>query len=61
MEQLIQFLHQHPEVPVVALWMFSALVTTMPQPTVTERWYGWVYNFFQSIAANLDRVGKKSA
>lgn len=59
MEQLIQLVHQHPEIPFVTLWIFSALTTTMPVPLTTERWYGFLYNFLHAIAANLDKVGNK--
>jgi len=59
---VIEFIHQNPEVPVAALWIFGALVSTMPPPPANcSIFYQWMYGFFNAIAANLDKVGKKSA
>ena len=60
--QLILLIQQHPtSLTLASLWIYSALVTTMPQPLPNERWYGWIFNFLQAIAANLDKIGKNYA
>jgi len=44
--------------PALGLWVFSALVQTMPPPLPMERWYSWLYNFAQILGANIKNVGK---
>lgn len=60
LEQIYSFLQMHPLLIITCGWIFAAIVTTMPPPLPTERWYGWLYNAFQAIAANLDKVGNKT-
>jgi hypothetical protein len=58
-QQIGQFIAQHQVAAgAVALWSFSALIHTMPAPEPTERWYAWLYNFAQSVGANLSKVGQ---
>jgi hypothetical protein len=40
-----------------ALWLFSAAVSAMDQPSSKDsRFYGWLYRFTHLLAANLDRA-----
>ena len=41
-----------------AWWIFSSAVATMPEPLPMERWYKWMYNFLQRLAANHSLVTK---
>jgi hypothetical protein len=42
---------------VVALWCFSALVHTLPEPTATSSpFYLWVYRVTQWVAANFTLI-----
>jgi hypothetical protein len=59
MEALTNFVKEYPWAPLAVYWGFSAIVDTMPVPLPSERWYGWLYNFMHTIAANLSRVGQK--
>jgi hypothetical protein len=59
--QTIKFFQDNPYTLIALYWIYSSLVTTMPSPLPTERWYSWLYNFLQAIAANLDRIGMKQS
>lgn len=40
-------------------WLVSGLISTMPKPNENERWYGWLFNFAQFVAANWKTIGNK--
>lgn len=61
MQPLINLIASHQYTAgLVSLWIFSAFVGALPKPQPSERWYGALYNFFQSLGANLSLLGKKS-
>lgn len=55
------YIHAHPLALASVMWMFFALVSTLPKPLSTERWYQWIYNFLNAVAANLDKTGERYA
>jgi hypothetical protein len=60
MNSIIQLVMQHQVVAgATGLWVFSALVGTMPDPTVTSGTaYIWLYRFLHTLSANLDKAAK---
>jgi hypothetical protein len=43
---------------VIAMWLVSAVVGSLPEPHEDERWYGALYRFLQVLASNLPRLVK---
>lgn len=61
MAHLIQLFSQYPWLSAACLWVFAALVHTMPAPPSNAGvGYTWLYNFFQTIGANLSKIGEKA-
>jgi len=61
METLIAYFSQHPFLlvgyVVAAQWVFSAFVSSMPEPTRNaSHGYIWAYRFLHLLAANLSTV-----
>jgi hypothetical protein len=52
---MLQLIQQHPYTAgAVALWIFSAIVSGMPEPEATDgKGYRWLYSTLHSIAGNL--------
>jgi len=50
---------QYPWLSAACLWVFAALIHTMPAPAPSERWYGWIFNFLHLVGANLSMMGLK--
>lgn len=56
-EILKTWIAAHPAyASLVAAWLVSNLVATLPNPRPEERWYGWLYNFLHLSAGNAPRV-----
>jgi hypothetical protein len=51
---------QYPWLSAALLWVFAAFIHTMPPPTPAQQWYGWLYNFLQTLGANISMIGLKS-
>ena len=51
----------HPEIYVAGFWILSAAASTMP-PVTENAPYGvrWAHDFFQALAANLNKVGQRN-
>ena len=60
---MFQFLIQHQFSAAVALsWIYSAAVSSMPDPAVnTNPGYTWLYRFLHTIAGNLSTVMSEAA
>jgi hypothetical protein len=44
-----------------ALWLFSASVHALPAPgPMDSKAYTFLYNFVQTLGANLSKIGEKS-
>lgn len=53
MNQVLQFVIAHQ----LLLYMaFSAVVSVLPTPLPTERWYGAIYNLLHLGASNVAKV-----
>lgn len=50
---------EYPWLSAAVLWVFAALVHSLPVPLSTERWYGALFNFLQTCGANLSKIGQK--
>lgn len=61
MHDLLNFLIAHQLVCEGAgLWLASAAVSTMPEPTQQDSVaYNWLYGFLHVVAANLNRFGAR--
>ncbi|HLG97183.1 MAG TPA: hypothetical protein VKX49_12800 [Bryobacteraceae bacterium] len=62
MNQILSFLSAHASLLTGfgAMWVYAALIQTMPTPKQEQQWYGWLYNFLHVIGANFPLVGKKT-
>lgn len=58
MHWLEQMIHWHPvTVGVVAMWLFSNLVATMPTPDEKAGpWYKWAFGLLHTLGAGLPRL-----
>lgn len=52
-----QIFHANFWTSAALLWVFAAVIHGMPAPSVGSFWYRWLYNTFQFMGANLDRIG----
>jgi hypothetical protein len=41
---------------IIAQWIFSAFVSSMPEPNGSGRNYLWAYRFLHTLAANMDKL-----
>jgi hypothetical protein len=58
---LLHYFTAYPWLSAACLWIFAALIHTMPTPHPEERWYGWAFNFLHLLGANLGKIGEKNA
>jgi len=52
---MFEFLSQHQfSIAVVLYWIFSAAISSMPEPTTDDApAYSWLYRFLHTVAGNL--------
>ena len=40
----------------MAMAVYNALLSALPEPLLTERWYGFFYKFIHILGINIDRL-----